>query len=340
MFNHIEQQLLNDWQRNLPLEPRPYACIAAKVGITETGVIDVLAVLREQCAISRVGAVVKPGTIGASTLAAMAVPTERLEEVADRVSSYIEVNHNYERDHYFNLWFVVTASDADALGGVLSAIEHDCKLSVMNLPLVEAYHINLGFDLGFPFGGDAAGANRIAPCRKQKGTPKIDASDHRILWQLESGLPLTPQPYAEIGKAIGLDEAEVIHRLGRLIEVDVIRRLGVIVRHHEVGFGANAMVVWDIPDTHLDEAVKCLTSNTSVTLCYQRPRQLPDWPYNLFSMIHGTCEKSVRSIISELRSEKVLADIDYDILFSRRRFKQTGARYRPDATPADNREIA
>ncbi len=156
MFNHIEQHLLNDWQRDLPLEPRPYARMAEQLGISEAEVIDGLEILKKQRAISRVGAVVRPGTIGTSTLAAMAVPQDRLEDVAEWVSAYDEVNHNYERDHHFNLWFVVTASDADALNNVLAVIEDECGLPVMRLPLVEAYHIDLGFELDFSPKGQEA----------------------------------------------------------------------------------------------------------------------------------------------------------------------------------------
>ncbi len=150
MFTRTEQHLLNDWQRDFPLDPRPYARMAEQLGISEAEVIDALETLKKQRAISRVGAVVKPGTIGASTLAAMAVPGERLEDVAEWVSAYDEVNHNYERDHRFNLWFVITASDADALNNVLAVIGDESGLPVMSLPLVEAYHIDLGFDLNFP----------------------------------------------------------------------------------------------------------------------------------------------------------------------------------------------
>lgn len=168
----------------------------------------------------------------------------------------------------------------------------------------------------------------------------IDKTDRLLLWQLESGLPLAPQPYAEIGDAIGLTEDEVLSRLRHLIDMGVIRRFGVVVRHHEVGYGANAMVVWDVPDCSISETVERLTANSCVTLCYQRPRRLPDWPYNLFAMIHGTDETSVRSHIAALRSEAPLSSFDYDVLFSRRRFKQTGARYRPSLASEDKREVA
>ncbi len=168
----------------------------------------------------------------------------------------------------------------------------------------------------------------------------VDDLDRRLLFQLEPGLPLAPRPYAEIGNAIGVDESEVIDRLGRLIQAGVIRRFGVVVRHHEVGYGANAMVVWDVPDAVMADAVGVLTANSGVTLCYQRPRRLPDWPYNLFAMIHGTSEETVRAQIADLRAQVPLSGLVHDVLFSRRRFKQTGACYRPRLSLPEKREVA
>jgi len=143
-----EKKLLNDYQRDFPLETRPYAKIAKDLSITEDEVLDIFAGLRDQGAYSRVGAVVRPNTIGASTLAAMTVPADRLEEVAGIVSAQPEVNHNYEREHAFNLWFVVAAADAEAVKDVLGRVERLTGLAVMDLPLVKSFHIDLGFDLG------------------------------------------------------------------------------------------------------------------------------------------------------------------------------------------------
>ncbi|HJN23164.1 MAG TPA: Lrp/AsnC family transcriptional regulator [Rhodospirillales bacterium] len=143
----IEYRLLNDYQRDFPLEPRPYARIAADLGIDEDEVLACLAGLREAGAVSRVGAVIRPGTVGASTLAAIRVPDHRLEEVAAQVNAFPEVNHNYERDHAINLWFVITAPDGDRLAQVLREIENKVELQVIDLPLVTAFHIDLGFEL-------------------------------------------------------------------------------------------------------------------------------------------------------------------------------------------------
>lgn len=150
MFDSFQQKLLNDWQRDFPLTPEPYARMAESLGVSEQDVIDGLEALKKEGAVSRVGAVVKAGSLGASTLAAMAVPVEELDSVADQVSARHEVNHNYERDHRFNLWFVVTACDDEALSTVLKGIEAQAGYPVMSLPLVEAYHIDLGFELDFP----------------------------------------------------------------------------------------------------------------------------------------------------------------------------------------------
>ncbi len=109
--------------------------------------LETLARLQAEGAISRVGAVVRPNSIGASTLAAMAVPPDRLDEVAARVSARPEVNHNYEREHRLNLWFVVAAATPEHVQSALRAIEAETGLPVLDLPLEREYHIDLGFDL-------------------------------------------------------------------------------------------------------------------------------------------------------------------------------------------------
>jgi len=143
----LEKHLLNDFQHGFPLVSRPFQAIAEKLGTTEEMVIDTLAQLQQQGFVSRVGAVFRANSIGASTLAAMAVPEERLEEVAAMINDYSEVNHNYQREHHFNLWFVLTASDEQVLNAVLDDIEHCSGIPVMYLPMLEDYHIDLGFDL-------------------------------------------------------------------------------------------------------------------------------------------------------------------------------------------------
>jgi DNA-binding Lrp family transcriptional regulator len=143
----LQKSLLNDFQNNFPLSPTPYADIAAHLGVTEKEVLDALRELDEAKIISRIGPVFRPHCIGTSTLVAMAVPKGRLQHVANYISALPEVNHNYEREHSFNLWFVVTATTEEHLQAVLTEIEENTGIAVMSLPMLESYHIDLGFDL-------------------------------------------------------------------------------------------------------------------------------------------------------------------------------------------------
>lgn len=146
-FSTLEQRLLNEFQQGIPLTPQPFADIARQLGVYETTVIETLRRLQTEGVVSRVGPVFRPNRIGASTLAAMAVPPEELETVAAMVNEFPEVNHNYEREHRFNLWFVVVADDEDRLQQVLGEIESRCDCPVLDLPLLQEYFIDLGFEL-------------------------------------------------------------------------------------------------------------------------------------------------------------------------------------------------
>ncbi len=146
-FSPLEQRLLNEFQRGIPLTPTPWADIARKLGVYETTVLESYRRLQTEGVISRIGAVFHPNRVGASTLAAMAVPETELETVAAKISRFDEVNHNYEREHEFNLWFVVVADSEAQLAAVLQDIETECGYALLDLPLEREFFIDLGFDL-------------------------------------------------------------------------------------------------------------------------------------------------------------------------------------------------
>ncbi|RKZ54181.1 MAG: Lrp/AsnC family transcriptional regulator [Candidatus Parabeggiatoa sp. nov. 3] len=145
----LQEDLLNDFQKEFPLSPTPFADMATHLGVTETEILEALRELTELEIISRIGPVFSPHRVGTSTLAAMAVPRTQLKQVADYVSALPEVNHNYEREHRFNLWFVITASTEKHLQTVLTTIEKETNIKVISLPMLESYHIDLGFDLKY-----------------------------------------------------------------------------------------------------------------------------------------------------------------------------------------------
>jgi len=151
--------------------------------------------------------------------------------------------------------------------------------------------------------------------------------DRRILAAAAEGLDLVRAPFEGLGKRLGLDPSVVIDRLRALRDSDAIKRLGLVVRHHELGFRANAMVVWDIPDDQVDDLGERMARYPFVTLCYRRRRSPPRWPYNLFAMIHGKERQVVMDQIDRLNRDLGLQDRARSVLFSRTRFKQRGARY-------------
>ncbi len=155
----------------------------------------------------------------------------------------------------------------------------------------------------------------------------VKERDLAILRAIQDGLPLVPRPYEAIGAVLGMEEAEVIARLERMRREGTIKRFGLIVRHRRLGYTANAMVVWDIPDDRVDEIAVRLARHEPVTLCYRRPRRLPDWPYNLFCMIHGRSREEVHDIIGRIVAAEGLESVDRAVLFSWRCFKQCGARF-------------
>ena len=146
----IDKHLLNDFQKTFPLTPTPYRDLADRLGVDEKTVIDRLKILADKGLISRIGPIFTVNGIGISTLAAMAVPGPRLDEVADYINSFREVNHNYEREHEFNLWFVITAENESELNRVIKLIEDETGIEIMELPMLENYHVDLGFNLQWP----------------------------------------------------------------------------------------------------------------------------------------------------------------------------------------------
>ena len=237
MDQTLEFRLLNDFQRDFPLCPAPFAELAARLGVAEGVVIRGLENLRRSGKISRVGPVFAPKRIGASTLAAMAIPPEKLDAIAQVVNRFPEVNHNYEREHRFNLWFVVTAGSEGRLQAALGAIEQAAGYPILRLPLEQEFHIDLGFSM-------RAGDKKHVGVPRTFAPPRpLEELERRLVMALQEGLPFFIRPFSILASRVGCDEVEVLERVQRWCDEGIIKRFGVVVRHHELGYRANAMLV-------------------------------------------------------------------------------------------------
>lgn len=324
----LRDRLLNDFQRDFPLVERPFAAIADRLGCDEAAVLAQLRAALEEGLVGRVGAVLAPHSVGASTLAALAAPADRLEAVARCVSAEPGVNHNYEREDALNLWFVVHAAGEAQLEARLRRIAAQTGLTVHDLRLEREYRIDLGFDLTAPhLRGLCRAAAALAPDprRLSPAPAPLADGDRALLARVAEGLPLAPRPFAALAAELGLDEERLRERLHAWCDEGRIRRFGVVVRHREAGLRANAMVVWDLPEADADRIGAQMARFPFVTLCYRRRRSPPAWPFNLYCMIHGTQRRLVDAQIAQLVRELGLDAQPRRVLYSRRCFVQRGA---------------
>lgn len=311
----VNLALLDGFQRDLPVVPRPYREIGAALGLGEEEVIARLAGLVACGAVTRVGGTCRPNTAGASTLAAMAVPDDRVEEVAAIVGAEEGVNHSYLRENRLNLWFVATGPDRAAVRGLLDRLRARTRLPVLDLPLVRPFNVDLGFAL---YGHSAAPATRTAR------PDALRPDDRPVLQALSDGLALVPRPFAALAADLGRSEAAVLARVGVLLAAGLIGRLGIIVRHRGLGWTANAMVVWQLPEPDIEAAGRALVGVPGVTLCYQR-LTAADWPYSLYCMIHARARAEALAVLGRAEAAAGLGGVRREVLFSLRCFKQRGA---------------
>jgi len=329
-----DRLLYDSLQRDLPLHPRPYQEVAGKLGLCEHDLLRLFARDLGAGRISRIGAVFAPNVIGVSTLGALAVEPARLDRVAARVSACGAVSHNYARHgHRYNLWFVAGAHDRGALDDGLSEIAQATGLTPLDLPMEREYHIDLGFALG-PHAGPRAGPRMTTRGARALPRLELDEESWRLVAALEEGLPLTPRPYHELALRTRIPLDRILGRLSQWCESGVIRRFGVVLRHSQFGYRHNAMCVWDVPDSRADALGIRLSRQPRVTLCYRRTRRLPDWPYNLFAMIHARDAQDLRSALQYIGEQVGLGQVPGAVLVGTRCFKQRGTRYAPRQVPA------
>ena len=316
-LDQVDQHLLDDFQRDFPLEPHPFRAMARQLGVSEYDVLCRLVSLKERGFITRVGATVRPNTVGASTLAALSVPEDRIGEVAAIVGAQPGVNHSYLREHEWNLWFVVTAPDRETLADNLDLIRNLTGLSLLDLRLLRPFNIDLGFSL--------KGSRQEAKSAVCVDASVIEPEDRPILEQLSKGLEIVSRPFAKTGRMLGRSETDIIGRIATLSAAGVLSRMGVIVRHRAIGWKANAMVVWEVPLEDIEKAGTNLASYPGITLCYQRNTVPGLWSYTLFSMIHARSRGEALDVLNGAKELEGLRDVAHTALFSTRCFKQTGA---------------
>jgi len=326
-LSQLERDFINNFQGNFPLEERPFESIATQLNCSEDELIETVKNLKEQKLLSRFGPLYDAARIGGGlTLAAINVPEDRYEVITELVNTYPEVAHNYRREHELNMWFVLATETPVELAQVLSSIEKATGLTVYNFPKQQEFYIGLWLHLS------ADGNHTTVPVPgKTDGPPAhenyhLDDTDRKLISVTQSGFSIERSPYQTIANSIGITQDEVLQRLNQLLSNGIIRRIGAVPNHYKLGLTANGMTVWDVDDKKVSELGNMIGQLGFVSHCYQRPRHLPMWRYNLFAMVHGASKDEVHEKVKQI--EKLLGKNckAHETLFSSAILKKTGLR--------------
>jgi DNA-binding Lrp family transcriptional regulator len=326
----IDAAIIDEFQSGFPVSEQPFERVGEQLGVSGETALERITRLRDMGLFRRFGPVLNPPVIGSSTLAAVSVPESRFDEVAAVINEFQQVNHNYARDHEWNMWFVVTAGSRAKRDEIIAEIEARTGCSVLVLPMLTDYYIDLEFPVvnsdRFAREGNIGETDASATRISEDAVVDLTDLDRRLLLEIQSGFPLTATPYRDVAESIDADTDAVRTAIERLRSDGCIKRIGCVVNHIATGFDSNCMVVWDVPDEQLDAVGQRAGTLPYVTLCYHRPRRPgQSWPYNLFTMIHGRDSEAVERQIDELAADYI--PFDHDRLHSTETLKQTGARY-------------
>jgi len=322
----VDHRILEELQRGIPVCERPWEAIGEKVGLPETELLGRVRGLREQRgAIRRIGAIFDGRTLGYhSALVAVSVPGARVAGAAAAIGTHPGVSHNYERDAEFNLWYTIAVPADSSLERTVERLAELAAASrSLNLPEVVRYKIGVRLDTAASAPGDREEPPEpVSPSNEP--APPLSETDRLCVRVLPEDLPLDPRPFRVLAQRVALEETDLLGRVEAFRRCGRLRRLAAVLRHREVGFVANAMGVWRVDDERADEVGRVMASFRRVSHCYRRPAY-PEWPYHIYTMIHGRSREECAEIARLISCETGVED--YGLLFSGREFKKSRVRY-------------
>jgi DNA-binding Lrp family transcriptional regulator len=303
---------------------RPFDAIAEKFDSSSEIVKERLNKLKQEGVLRQLSAIFDTRKLGyTSSLVAMEIDSDKLEHVASQINRHPGVSHNYERDHQFNLWFTLAVPPGSDLEteinkfNVLKGIK-----KVRMLPTLQLFKIGVKLDM------IDSKKHEVAPTEEKKEIKNIKfdptEQDKNFIRELQKDMEIIDEPFAKSANNLGITENELFEKMKEYQEIGVMRRFAAILRHRQVGFTANGMIVWKVPEDQISEVGAKLGSFPQVSHCYERPTY-SDWPYNVFSMIHCKTHAEANEMAKTIQ-DQIHVD-DYRILFSSREFKKTRVEY-------------
>jgi siroheme decarboxylase len=327
-FDQHQAQLLDLLQELIPLVERPFAAIAERLDTYEDEVIAAVQQFKAKPrpVIRQISAIFDSRALGyQSCLVAAKVAEALIDAAATVISAHPGVSHNYRRDHAFNLWFTL-AVPPDTMLGLERSVDilrtRSGAESMLLLPALKLYKI------GVKFGMSADAELPVAPARaarRPSSNIAITPRDQQIIRVLQQDLPIVPRPFDVWAEQAGVSVTDLLAMAEQYVERGVMRRFSAVLRHREAGFGANAMGAWAVPASEHDVFGDAAAASHAVSHCYLRPAHPPEWPYCLFTMVHGRSREECEATLSDIC--RVTGVTDYATLYSTHEYKKVRIKY-------------
>jgi siroheme decarboxylase len=323
-MDNLDKEILNEIQWTFPLVSQPYHEIAKKFNVSLEEIKKHLTNLKQTGVLRQLSAIFDTRRLGyKSSLVAMEIEPDKLDFIASQINRHPGVSHNYERNHQFNLWFTLAVPPGSDLK---SEVDKFSKLDgikkVRLLPTIQLFKIGVKLDM------IDEKKHEIKPTEEKKKIQNVKfiptEVDKEFIRELQKDLEIVDRPFLKAAQKLGMTEDQLFDKLKHYENIGVMRRYAAILRHRDVGFIANGMIVWKVPEERISEVGEKLGAFPQVSHCYQRP-VYKDWPYSVFSMIHCKSEEEAKNMAKQIQKE-VNVD-EYKILFSAREFKKTRVEY-------------
>ena len=303
-----DRELVTLLQQGIPITPQPFDRLGEALGLDGDAVVARARALFDAGTARRFGAVFDSLSLGyRSTLLAVDVPESELDRAVATLSPDPGVTHCYQRQGHPNLWFTLTARRdrfGATLAGMAAALE---PYTLRDLPATRRFKIQAVFDV-------RDGAQRPAPDqgRPPQGAtataaPPLSEEEQTVVRALQGNVPLSRDPFAELATTLNMEHAQLLALLSRWKACGILRRVGLIMRHTQLGFRANGMCVWTVEADRVEAAGRYLAAQREVSHCYERPG-FEGFPYNLYAMTHAGDSDELKRCFERLGSEGDLGE--------------------------------
>jgi DNA-binding Lrp family transcriptional regulator len=330
-LDETDKRLMNMLQSNFPLDPEPFALVAAAAELDLSDVLARTQRLLDGRIIRELTPIFDTRALGyESMLVAAKVDSENPQRAARIVNAHPGVSHNYLRTHDFNMWFTIATPPDSELGlkGTLEALmEETGAESMRELPTLTLFKINMNLEM--EKGTDAlAAAVEAAPPRELEPQP-YDEDDIALIKALQGPMEAVARPYDAAAVELGISTEELLDRLRAMVDRKILRRVAAILYHRRAGFSANGMGVWKVPEDEILTTGAKMASFRGVSHCYQRPTYA-DWPYSVFTMAHGRSKEECDAVLDAIAEECGMGPDDRATLYSSTEYKKIRLHYFTD----------